>query len=192
MEDIEVTQEDLEDEVPMIRKEHEYEKNIRQIRRVIKRQLLRMSTKEEKLDFLREEKIKYTMLKENSSTSALIEIVICFTTMFVDLLLFGSTESIILKILSFLILGAASGVAGYLISNMNVIKSKYTSVLMLLDNLEDKISGSMWQSDTAYEMQKKIDDLQYDIKLLSEQMKINSKSVEKAMDEMQEFMTYRR
>ena len=40
-------------------------------------------------------------------------------------------------------------------------------------------------------MKKKIDDLQYDIKVLSEQTKINSKSIKDALDDMREYMNYR-
>lgn len=192
MENTEINQEDFDEEILGNEKQYNCEKNIRQIRAIIKKQLLRMRSKEEKLAFIKEEKIKYTMLKEKSSTSSLIGIIICFTVMFIDLLLFGKTESIVLKIISFVIVGAASGIAGYLVSNINEVKSKYISILMLLDVFEDKLVGSMWQSDSAYEIQKKIEDLQYDIKVLAEQAQINSKSVEKAMEEINEFMTYRR
>ena len=189
MENEEVKKEEFDDNIE--EKEYAYEKNIRQAKKSLKRKILSMSSKEEQLSFIKEEKIKYIMLKESSNTSSIVGIIICFAVMFIDLFLFGNSSKILIKILAFVIIGISAGVAGYLVSNMNDLKIKYTSVIMLLENFEEKITGSMWKSDSAYEMKKKIDDLQYDIKVLSEQTKINSKSIEDALDDMREYMNYR-
>lgn len=117
---------------------------IQRAKEPFKNEILKMQTKEEKLLYLNQQKQRYVLLKENSNNVYFLSILVSFAVIVSIILLFAKTErSILFTSLMFTLIIIAGIVWTVLFIIMKNISTNYTIILFALDDLKDKIQGSL-------------------------------------------------
>ena len=122
----------------------DYTERIQKAKEPFKNEILKMDTKEEKMLYLNQQKQKYILLKENSNNVYFISILISFSLIIGFILLFakiGETAFLTSFMVTLIIIAGIIWIALFVI--MKNTNTNYTIILFALDDLHNKIQGSI-------------------------------------------------
>lgn len=122
----------------------DYTARIQRAKEPFKDEILKMQTKEEKILYLNTQKQRYTLLKENNNNVYFMSMLISFFVIISIILLFAKTErSILFTSMMFTLIIIAGVVWTVMFISMNNTSTNYTIILFALEELSNKVEGSL-------------------------------------------------
>ncbi|WP_455795903.1 hypothetical protein [Clostridium butyricum] len=122
----------------------DYTSKIERAKEPFKNEILKMQTKEEKLLYLKQQKQRYVLLKENSNNAYLISMVVSFILVISLIILLATTDTSVFFISFMFALIIVMGIVWIvLFMTMKNTSTNYTIILFALDDLKEKIQGSL-------------------------------------------------
>ncbi|MDO5516478.1 MAG: hypothetical protein Q4F66_02915 [Clostridium sp.] len=137
-------------------KANDYISLIEKAKEPFKKEILKITTKEERLIYIRQQIQKYSIMKENSMLSNLMGIFISFIVVISFILLFARTSNtLFFKSFMFAMIVVAGVTWLVLFLNMKRNNKNYSIILFALEDISGKISGSLGRdNDEIYKLKK--------------------------------------
>lgn len=151
-----------------------YSARIENEKEKFKEEVLKYNSKNEKLLYLKQQKQRYSLLKENSKFTYGIGIIISFAVLIAIIFILGKVENnIFITSLVFTLVVMNICISIILMTNLKNISSNYLITVFALQELEDRVNGTISGSDS-------------EMAQLKEVMKNMSTEIQKTKDEVKE------
>lgn len=150
-----------------------YVKKLDEAKKIVKQKVFSMSTKEEQLNYVEEEKTRYKLLKENNNgllVTALIVSIISLITVILLGVLKKNIVFLILWIVGIIIL--LGSIIIFFILNYNHSKIKYSIMIMAYEEVERKIRGNAGAGFENDQLKKSLDAINREVELVQDQLKL--------------------
>lgn len=150
-----------------------YNDALDKVKELIKQNVLSMSTKEEQIKYVLEEKNRYRLLKENKKSYSLVALIIAISSLVSVILLNILKENIVFFVLWLLaIVILISVAASYIVMSLNANNIKYTIILMAYEEIEKKLNNGVETTDNEQHLKKMVESLKGSVEVIEEQLKM--------------------
>lgn len=150
-----------------------YNDALDKVKELIKQNVLSMSTKEEQIKYVLEEKNRYRLLKENKKSYSLVALIIAISSLVSVILLDILKENIVFFVLWLLaIVILISAVTLYIVMILNANNIKYTIILMAYEEIEKKLNNGVETTDNEQHLKKMVESLKGSVEIIEEQLKM--------------------
>lgn len=164
----------------------DYTERIQKAKEPFKNEVLKFATKEEKILYLNAQKQRYTLLKENSNNVYFMSILISFFVIISIILLLTKTERSVLFISIMFTLIIISGIIWtVMFITMKNTSTNYTIILFALEELKEKVEGSLSGGyDDMRKLKEVLDKMNSEIGQTKQQVKEGYSMVEQKIKEL--------
>lgn len=150
-----------------------YNDALDKVKELIKQNVLSMSTKEEQIKYVLEEKNRYRLLKENKKSYSLVALIIAISSLVSVILLNILKENIVFFVLWLLaIVILISAVTLYIVMILNANNIKYTIILMAYEEIEKKLNNGVETTDNEQHLKKMVESVKGSVEVIEEQLKM--------------------
>lgn len=150
-----------------------YVKKLDEAKKIVKQKVFSMSTKEEQLNYVEEEKTRYKLLKENNNGLLVTALIVSIISLITVILLGVLKENIVFLILWIVgIIILLGSIIIFFIINYNHSKIKYSIMIMAYEEVERKIRGNAGAGFENDQLKKSLDAINREVELVQDQLKL--------------------
>lgn len=150
-----------------------YVKKLDEAKKIVKQKVFSMSTKEEQLNYVEEEKTRYKLLKENNNGLLVTALIVSIISLITVILLGVLKENIVFLILWIVgIIILLGSIIIFFILNYNHSKIKYSIMIMAYEEVERKIRGNAGAGFENDQLKKSLDAINREVELVQDQLKL--------------------
>lgn len=150
-----------------------YVKKLDEAKKLVKQKVFSMSTKEEQLNYVEEEKTRYKLLKENNNGLLVTALIVSIISLITVILLGVLKENIVFLILWIVgIIILLGSIIIFFILNYNHSKIKYSIMIMAYEEVERKIRGNAGAGFENDQLKKSLDAINREVELVQDQLKL--------------------
>lgn len=150
-----------------------YVKKLDEAKKLVKQKVFSMSTKEEQLNYVEEEKTRYKLLKENNNGLLATALIVSIISLITIILLGVLKENIVFLILWIVgIVILLGSIITFFIINYNHSKIKYSIMIMAYEEVERKIRGNAGAGFENDQLKKSLDAINREVELVQDQLKL--------------------
>lgn len=150
-----------------------YVKKLDEAKKLVKQKVFSMSTKEEQLNYVEEEKTRYKLLKENNNGLLVTALIVSIISLITIILLGVLKENIVFLILWIVgIVILLGSIITFFIINYNHSKIKYSIMIMAYEEVERKIRGNAGAGFENDQLKKSLDAINREVELVQDQLKL--------------------
>lgn len=150
-----------------------YVKKLDEAKKLVKQKVFSMSTKEEQLNYVEEEKTRYKLLKENNNGLLVTALIVSIISLITIILLGVLKENIVFLILWIVgIVILLGSIITFFIINYNHSKIKYSIMIMAYEEVEGKIRGNAGAGFENDQLKKSLDAINREVELVQDQLKL--------------------
>ena len=164
----------LEDiSVEALKSNEYYIKKLEEAKKIIKEKIFTMTSKEEQLKYLQEEKTRCTLLKETNNGVAIIALIISLISLITIILLSVLKENVVFLILWLIgIVTLIGALVVFFVINKNSSKVKYSIMIMAYEDVEQRIKGNSISGFTNEQLKQMLNTINQEVSLIQEQLKL--------------------
>ncbi len=159
--------------IDALKSNENYNNTLNRVKEKIKSKVLAMSTKEEQIQYVQQEKNRYKLLKETDNTYVTIAMITALCALISVILLNVLKSNIVFLVLWLvalvILLGAV--ISGLLLST-NGKKIKYTILIMAYEEIQNKIENGTEVDTSEVVITKRIDALKDAINVVEDQLRM--------------------
>lgn len=150
-----------------------YNDALDKVKELIRQNVLSMSTKEEQIKYVLEEKNRYRLLKESKKGYSLVALIIAISSLVSVILLNILKDNIVFFVLWLLaIVILISAAASYIVMSLNANSIKYTIILMAYEEIEKKLNNGIETTDNEKHLKSMVESLKESVEVIEEQLKM--------------------
>lgn len=160
--------------VEALKSNEDYIKKLDEAKKIIKQKVFLMSTNEEKLKYIQEEKTRCKLLKEKNKGLLISALVVSFIALITVVLLGMVKQNLIFFIIWIIAIAILIGsLVIFYIINHNHSKIKYTIMIMAYEEVERKVKNNSEElSQQNNQFRQEFYDIKQEIEMVKQQLKL--------------------